>query len=144
MRKITILTILVLLLGLALPIPAYVHTSNVAYLGESDDYGTYGDVTYENVKVWYHKGSLRCAIKLYNERIFKAKRFKYITIRIYDTEGELIAKQKFRNVNINLKPYKKKWKTFKFKYKNTYQHKLNLAECADDYWITYKIAWRLR
>lgn len=115
---------------------------NIGYLGASSDYGQYGDVTYEQVKVWYKKGKLRCAIKLYNERYAKAKKFNYITIRIYHKNGKLIAKQTFKNVKLNLKSYKKKWKTFKFSYKNTYMHNANLRYDAEDYYMTYKIKWK--
>lgn len=116
---------------------------NSINLGCSDDYGDYGDVTFQHFKVSYDsKHRLKVKIRFYNERYLYAKKYKYFTIRVYDNDGELIGKQTFRNVYLGLKSYKKKWKTFTFSKSHTYQKHLNLRYDCDDYYTTYKISWR--
>lgn len=110
---------------------------NQRYLGCCENYGTYGSVTVKNLKVSYYKNRLRVKIQFKNERLFYAKKFKWIRIKIYDTDGDLIGSQKFTNRSLKLKYKKTKWKTFTFSKSHTYQKHLNLRYDADDYEYNY-------
>lgn len=86
----------------------------------------YGGPFMEKGQVSYSSGAAVFKVKVYNYSKHKAQKFNNITLSIYDNNDNLIAKQKFYNVSLNLGAYKTTYKTFKFKYSNTYRHSTNL------------------
>ena len=76
----------------------------------------YGEIAFATKEVKYNaKGQIVYTCYVKNERIFYANKFTYVNIELYDDEtGKVIARQKFKNVNLNLSPYKYKKLTFVF------------------------------
>lgn len=114
---------------------------NVLTMGESEDYNVYGDVKIEKMKVSYNsKKRLVVKVKFYNNRAFRATKFKWILLKVYDEKGKLIGTQKFKNVKLGISPYGTKWVTFKYssnatKQKNAYLGGMDPDEA--DYYYDY-------
>lgn len=100
-----------------------------------------GKLYMEKGKVSYSKGAAVFKMKIYNNSKHKVTKFDYITIAIFDNDGNLIAKQKFKNKSLDLKAKKTTYKTFKFSYKNTKQHSLNLRYLNDEAHFEYECSY---
>lgn len=74
----------------------------------------YGQVWLEPLKISYSGKKLKVQCAALNNRMFKAKKFKWITLTVYDGNSKVIAKHKFKNKSLNIKPYGKKKITFTF------------------------------
>lgn len=96
--------------------------------------GMYGNINFEVNKAYYNKNKfiLRCVVM--NTRILKVKKFNWITISARDTYGHILAKEKFKDVPIDLNGYGKKYITFTFP-KNAVKKKRELHQGV---WITTK------
>lgn len=120
---------------------------NVLTMGASYNYDTYGDVKVEKIKVSYNsKHRLVAKVKFYNNRAFRAVKFNWISLKVYDENGKYIGNQKFKNVKLGISPYGTKWVTFTFSSKGTKQKKAYLGgmdpeetEYIYDYDYTYTI-----
>lgn len=75
---------------------------------------TYGPPEVVLSKVYYSGSTLKADIYVMNNRMFRANKFKWLTVKIYDNNGKLIATKKFKNINLGIKPYKYKKITLKF------------------------------
>lgn len=102
-----------------------------------DDY-RYGQVSFETNSIEYKDGKVILKVVAVNNRIFRADKFTYITIGVYDDNSKKIAKQKFNNVYIGLQPDGKKYMTFTFSKKNV---KKKVYDLRDAY-ITYDYYYR--
>lgn len=118
---------------------------NVLWMYESNDYDVYGGVRIEKMKVTYNsKNRLVVKVRFYNNRTFRASKFDWIVLKIYDDYGHIIGTQKFKNVKLGIAPYGNKWVTFTYsaagtKKKNAYLGGMDPDE-ADyyyDYYYTY-------
>ena len=115
---------------------------NVLVMCESDDYNIYGGVRIAKMKVSYNsKNRLVVKVNFYNNRRFRATKFSWILLKVYDDKGKLVGTQKFRNVKLGIGPYDKKWVTFNFSAKATKQKKAYLGgmdpDIADYYYDYY-------
>lgn len=118
---------------------------NVLWMYRSEDYGIYGGVRIEKMKVSYNsKNRLVVKVKFYNNRRFRASKFNWITLKVLDENGRNIGSQKFKNVKLGIKPYGTKWVTFTYSAKGTKQKKAYLggmdpdeADYYYDYYYTY-------
>lgn len=104
----------------------------------------YGEIAFSTKEVRYNsKGQIVYTCYVKNERIFYANKFTYVDIELFDDEtGKVIAHQKFKNVKLNLSPYKYKKLTFVFdkgtKIKNfNLRYALVVDEVAYEYIYTY-------
>ena len=110
-------------------------------LSQLDPYSSYQRYVelYPNKLSYNKKGKLVLKVALVNRRMFKANKFKWITITVKDKKGRVIAKQKFKNKKINCKKYGKKYITFTFN-KGT-KKKVDLRTQFDymdyDYYYTF-------
>lgn len=104
----------------------------------------YGEIAFSTKEVRYNsKGQIVYTCYVKNERIFYANKFTYVDIELFDDEtGKVIAYQKFKNVKLNLSPYKYKKLTFVFdkgtKIKNfNLRYALVVDEVAYEYIYLY-------
>lgn len=74
----------------------------------------YGQVWLEPTKISYSGNKLKVECAALNNRMFKAKYFKWIEISVKTDDGKVIAKKKFGKKTLNIKPYGKKKLTFTF------------------------------
>lgn len=82
-----------------------------------DEYN-YGPPEIEMVSIYYKKNQLCLQTAVVNNRTFRAKKFDHITW-IVKINGKKVAKHKFKNIKLNIKPYGKKKVTFRFPFKKT-------------------------
>ncbi len=90
----------------------------------------YGEVALELTKAYYKGKKLIVKCVALNNRMFGAEKFKSIKLTIGDGTSSSVAKKKFKNVSLKIKPYKKKTITFVFPAKSVKKKKYDLA--ADD------------
>lgn len=81
---------------------------------EVSDYYYKQEVQLEPVKVYYSGNKLKLECAAINNRMFKAKYFKWIEITLRTSDGQVIAKHKFGKTKLNIKKYEKKKLTFTF------------------------------
>ena len=74
----------------------------------------YGQVWLEPLKISYSGKKLKVECAALNARILRATSFKWITLTVYDKDNKVIAKNKFKNVKLNIGNYGKKKITFTF------------------------------
>lgn len=109
---------------------------------DSRDY-KYGQVWMEPLKMYYSGKQLKVECAVLNSRMFKAKKFTWITLTVYDGNSKVIAKNKFKNVNLNINAYGKKKVTFSFPANKVKKKKYDLRKDKEiyisyDYYYTYK------
>jgi len=88
-------------------------------------------------KAYYSKGKLKVDLYVMNNRMFKATKFSYIKYKLYNSEGKLIASQKFKNVKLNIKPYSYKKITLTFSKKYIKRTNVVLNKGVSDDWDYY-------
>lgn len=108
------------------------NVGRVETLFDGEGYDDYGWMELYGGKVYYSKKKLVYKTRVYNNRIFRAQKFKKIRIEITGYNGKVIAKQTFRNVKLNMKPFGDKSITFRFSKKGTKQKNVNLRQNGRD------------
>ena len=103
----------------------------------------YGQVWLEPLKISYSGKKLKVECAALNARIFKAKKFDWINFTVYSGDGKVIAKNKFKNVKLNIGKYGKKKITFTYPASKVKQKNYDLRTDTGiyivyDYWYTYQ------
>ncbi|MBQ3601476.1 MAG: SLAP domain-containing protein [Lachnospiraceae bacterium] len=89
----------------------------------------YDCVTIAVTKAEYKKGKLVCKVHFVNKKSTKTTYIQNFVIKITDENGKVIAKQKYKKVNMAIPAYGEKTKTFTIKKKNVKKKKADLR-CA--------------
>lgn len=95
---------------------------------------SYGNPHVVLQKAYYSGNSLKVDIYVMNNRAFRAKKFNWIDFDVYDSNYKLIARKTFRNLSLNIAPYKSKKVTLTFSGKNLKQKNAPLYKGVYDYW----------
>ncbi len=86
----------------------------------------------------YSNNQLVLKAVVLNNRMFKAKKFDYVYLKVYNSNGTCIASKRFNNYALNLGAYKTKVYTFKFSVKKKYDLSAeNYMSLGYDYIWTY-------
>lgn len=95
---------------------------------------SYGSPTVVLQKVYYSGNSLKIDVWVMNNRTFRADKFDWLNYELYDSNGKLIAKKKFKNIKLGIAPYKSKKITLTFSGSNLKKKNAILPNGVYDDW----------
>lgn len=97
----------------------------------------YGSPTLVLQKVYYSGNSLKADVWVMNNRRFRADKFDWLNYELYDSNGKLIAKKKFKNIKLGIAPYGSKKITLTFSGSNLKKKNAILPNGVSDDWSFY-------
>lgn len=101
---------------------------------------SYGSPTLVLQKVYYSGNSLKADVWVMNNRMFRADKFDWLNYELYDSNGKLIAKKKFKNIKLGIAPYGSKKITLTFSGSSLKKKNAILPNGVYDdwsFWYTY-------
>lgn len=98
---------------------------------------SYGSPTLVLQKVYYSGNSLKADVWVMNNRMFRASKFDWLNYELYDSNGKLIAKKKFKNIKLGIAPYGSKKITLTFSGSNLKKKNAILPNGVYDDWSFY-------
>ena len=102
----------------------------------------YGEPHCRVSKAYYSGSTLILDVWVMNARNFSAVKFDRLTFNVYDNNGKVIAKKKFTNIRLGLKPWKSKKIQLKFSGSSLKQKNAILNKGIDyDYTYLYTYAY---
>lgn len=98
---------------------------------------SYGSPTLVLQKVYYSGNSLKADVWVMNNRTFRADKFDWLNYELYDSNGKLIAKKKFKNIKLGIAPYGSKKITLTFSGSSLKKKNAILPNGVYDDWSFY-------